>query len=552
MKLGEILREKNLISREELEKALQIQAQTGEKLGKILVEQGMITEEALLDALSEKLGIPRVKIDAYSIDPSVVNVIPLAMARRYRVIPLFKVEDTLTVAMADPLDVFLIDALRYQTGLKIQQVIATEKDIERAINKYYSVKDSIEEVIKDLKGTEEAEEKPQELSSESSEEASVIKLVNLIISQAIKDRASDIHIEPEAKRLRIRYRIDGILHEVFFPPKHLHPMIISRIKIMSDLDVSERRVPQDGRFQLKVENKNVDMRVSILPTIHGEKAVMRVLDKSQLVMGLEELGFDEDVLRQWRGIINKSQGIILITGPTGSGKTTTLYAVLREINTVEKNIVTVENPVEYELPLINQVQVNPAAGLTFASGLRSILRQDPDIIMIGEIRDLETAEIAIRSALTGHLVLSTLHTNDAPGAVTRLIDMGVEPFLVSSSLIGVLAQRLVRKICPHCKEPVSIPPEIWTRMELPGPLSGTTFYKGKGCRECKGTGYKGRTGIYELMVLNEEIQRLIVKRASDDQLQKAAKEAGMVTLREDGFKKAIRGITTLEEVLRVT
>ncbi len=555
-KLGEILIEKGLISQAQLEQALAIQRTTGERLGKILVDKKWITEEALLDALSERFGIPKVQIDAYTIDPAVVKLVPMAMAQQYKLIPLFRVQNTLTIAMADPLDIYAIDAVRYQTGYQVQEAIASEKDIEAAIKKYYSMVDSMDRMISDLELTQivelEAEEEEADFHSEdASDEASIIKLVNMILLQAIRDRASDVHLEPDDNVFRIRYRIDGMLHEISKPSLALAPMIISRIKIMADLDVSERRVPQDGRLRLRVDGREIDVRVSILPTVYGEKAVLRVLDSKNAIIELEKLGFHPQTLKRWANVIKSPEGIILITGPTGSGKTTTLYAVLNTINSIEKNIVTVENPVEYKFPLINQVQINPKVGLTFASALRSILRQDPDIIMVGEIRDVETAEIAIRSALTGHLVLSTLHTNDAPGAVHRLIDMGIEPFLVSSSLIAVMAQRLVRRICANCK----VADEKGMAMlkkagkELP---AGVTLYKGRGCRECKGTGYSGRTGIHELLIMDETLRRMVVDKLPTDEIRKYAQNHGMRTLREDGMEKVFAGITTLEEVIRVS
>ncbi len=555
-KLGEILIEKGLISQAQLEQALAIQRTTGERLGKILIDKKWITEEALLDALSERFGIPKVQIDAYTIDPAVVKLVPMAMAQQYKLIPLFRVQNTLTIAMADPLDIYAIDAVRYQTGYQVQEAIASEKDIEAAIKKYYSMVDSMDRMISDLELTQivelETEEEEADFHSEdASDEASIIKLVNMILLQAIRDRASDVHLEPDDNVFRIRYRIDGMLHEISKPSLALAPMIISRIKIMADLDVSERRVPQDGRLRLRVDGREIDVRVSILPTVYGEKAVLRVLDSKNAIIELEKLGFHPQTLKRWENVIKSPEGIILITGPTGSGKTTTLYAVLNTINSIEKNIVTVENPVEYKFPLINQVQINPKVGLTFASALRSILRQDPDIIMVGEIRDVETAEIAIRSALTGHLVLSTLHTNDAPGAVHRLIDMGIEPFLVSSSLIAVMAQRLVRRICANCKV---VDEKGMAMLEKAGEQlpAGVTLYKGRGCRECKGTGYSGRTGIHELLIMDETLRRMVVDKLPTDEIRKYAQNHGMRTLREDGMEKVFAGITTLEEVIRVS
>ncbi len=552
-RLGQILLEKNFVTEESLRKAIAIQQKTGERLGKILVEHGFVTEDDLLEALSIQLNIPSAKIDSYDIDPSVVEIVPKKIAAKHHIIPLFRVENTLTVATADPLDVYILDFLRHKTGFQIQTVLAKASDITRAIEKYYRVGDSLNEVIQGIDVDETAASDLHDTFQDDSEEgASVIKVVNLILVQAIRDRASDIHIEPDEKVLRVRYRIDGLLHEAFKLPKKFHAMVASRIKIMANLDVSEKRLPQDGRFQYQSDGKLVDLRISILPTVKGEKVVMRILDKVGFIFDMTKMGFSKKVAATWNELIHRSQGLLLITGPTGSGKTSTLYASLNEINTPDKNIITVENPVEYNFPLINQVQVNEKAGLTFAAGLRSILRQDPDVVMIGEIRDQESAEIAIRAALTGHLVLSTLHTNDAPSAVTRLIDMGVEPFLVASSLLGIMAQRLVRRICPVCKREMNLSAEEWQQMHLPEVFHGKKFYKGKGCRECHGTGYQGRLGIHELLVVDNEIRRAIVKESGDDTIREIAVQHGMDTMRVDGLRKAALGLTTLEEVLRVT
>ncbi len=552
-RLGQILFEKKFLTRENLQNALAIQKQNGEPLGQILLEKGFITEDNLLEALSIQLNIPSAKIDSYDIDPAVVEIVPKKIATKYRIIPLFRVENTLTVATADPLDVYVLDFLRHRTGYQIQTVLAKVSDIDRAIEKYYRVGDSLKEVIQDI----EVDDSPQvEMGSayqdNSKEGSSVVKVVNLILAQAIRDRASDIHIEPDEKVLRVRYRIDGLLHEAFKLPKKFHAMVASRIKIMANLDVSEKRLPQDGRFEYKSDGKTVDLRISILPTVKGEKVVMRILDKAGFILDIAKMGFSPKVAEKWNELIHRSQGLLLITGPTGSGKTSTLYASLNEINTPDKNIITVENPVEYNFPLINQVQVNEKAGLTFAAGLRSILRQDPDVVMIGEIRDQESAEIAIRAALTGHLVLSTLHTNDAPSAVTRLIDMGIEPFLVASSLLGIMGQRLVRRICAVCKQEIALSPEEQQSLRLPEKFGKTRFFKGKGCRECHGTGYQGRVGIHELLVVDPEIRRAVVKESSDEVIRDLAIRHGMDTMRVDGLRKAALGLTTVEEVLRVT
>jgi len=553
-RLGEILIEMGLISSKELEKAIQIQKKAGKRLGEILVEQGVLSQKDLLKALSLKLNIPTEKIDSYAIDPSVVEIISREIAEKHKIIPLFKVNDTLTVAMADPLDVYVVDYLRHKTGLTIQTVLASESDIQKAIDKYYRVQNYLDKVIHDIQLDDTSLEEPlQEMFDDTTEEgSSIVKVVNLILTQAIRDGGSDIHIEPDDKIMRIRYRIDGILHEAFKLPLKFHPMIISRIKIMSNLDVSEKRIPQDGRFQYKAGEKIVDLRVSILPTVKGEKVVMRILDKTGFILDLSRMGFSPMVAKAWDHLIHRPQGLILITGPTGSGKTSTLYASLNEINTPDKNIITVENPVEYNFPLINQVQVNPKTGLTFALGLRSILRQDPDVIMIGEIRDQESAEIALRSALTGHLVLSTLHTNDAPSAVTRLVDMGLEPFLVASSLLGVLAQRLARRLCHVCKTEVKISPEKIRSLGLGEEYLKKKFYQAEGCRECHHSGYSGRVGIHELLIVDDAIQRLILKNGNDSQIRETAIKNGMQTLRMDGLRKAGQGLTSIEEVLRVT
>lgn len=556
-KLGEILREKGLLSQQQIEQALAIQRTSGERFGRILVRQGWITENDLLDALSERFGIPRLRqIDAYAIDPAVVKLIPVEMAQRYTVIPLFRVDDLLTIAISDPLDVGALDAVRFHTRLNVQEVLASEAEIAAAIKKYFRGDGSLERIISSVEENMvleiEEEADLEETRIDATDEASIINFVNVILSQAIYDKASDIHCEADDKIFRIRYRIDGMLQQVTTTPLSLASMIISRIKILAELDVSEKRVPQDGRFRLKIDNREIDVRVSIIPTVNGEKAVMRLLDPRNAVLKLTDLGFSAGVLERWQQVIRKSEGIIFITGPTGSGKTTTLYSVLNTINSLSKNIITVENPVEYKLPLVNQMQVNTKAGLTFASALRAILRQDPDVILIGEVRDRETADIAVRSAMTGHLVFSTLHTNDAPGAFSRLQDMGVEPFLMSSAVLAVLAQRLVRVICPYCKEksPASLKllPEADQRHFAE---KSVMAFKGKGCRECKNSGYKGRTGIHELLIVDATIRRMLIDGESEDNIREHARRQGMLQLREDGLLKVFAGITTVEELLRV-
>lgn len=552
-KLAKKLVETGSISEAKSNHALDLHQRTGEKFENIILKNNWITEDALLEILENLLGLPSINLEKTTIDKTIIDTIPLPLAKKYRVIPIIKMGNELAVGMSDPLNVAAIDAIQYRTGCKLLISVAIDPQIEQAIEKYYSLKNTMDQVVQDLNETNVTtlEEVEKIQINEDSDESSVIKLVNLVLLQAIHDRASDIHFEPDENVFRIRCRIDGLLHEIFTPPKNLQANIISRIKIMADMDVSERRIPQDGRFSIKTTNKEVDVRASILPTVAGEKAVLRILDKASSILKLSQMGFSEKIFASWETILKKTEGIILITGPTGSGKSTTLYAVLNEINTIDKNIVTVENPVEYQLPLINQVHVNEKAGLTFASGLRSILRQDPDVIMIGEIRDRETAEIAIRAALTGHLVFSTLHTNDAPGAIARLMDMGLEPFLVESSVIAVLAQRLVRKVCPRCKTEKKLTPEEIDSLQLPEWLQLDTVFYGRGCNDCNNSGYRGRTSIHELLVMNDEIRRLIIGGASTDKIWQAARNKGMRNLKEDGLAKVEKGFTTIEEVLRV-
>ncbi|SYZ72515.1 General secretory pathway protein E [Candidatus Zixiibacteriota bacterium] len=553
-KIGNILIDQGLISESDLDAALKEQEQTGRKVGQILVERRLITEDQLIDAISERLQIPKISLEQLVIDPMVVALVPVDVARRYLLIPVFMIGRVLTVAMSEPLNIIAIDELKYLTKCDIKRVIAPPSQIAAAIDQYYSVADSMSGVI----GTYPEETKKTQPTgetvgfSEAEQESPVVKLVNLIITQAVKDKASDIHIEPDESQLRIRYRINGVMREEASPPKALQPEIISRIKVASNMDVSEKRLPQDGRLIMNIEGSAIDMRISTLPTIHGEKVVIRILDRRILSLGLEQLGFAPGLLDQWKKIIRKKEGLILITGPTSSGKTTTLYAVLQEINSREKNIITVEDPVEYSLPLINQVQTNEKAGLTFASSLRYILRQNPDIIMIGEIRDAETAAMATRSALTGHLVLSTLHTNDAPSSISRLIDMGIEKYLVASSLKAVLAQRLLRTNCPHCLEEYT-PQEIQLRMAgLDRNADDIHFKRGAGCNKCRMTGYRGQTGIYELVEIDDQISEMIIGGASDLQIRNYASGRGYRPLFQSGLDKVLKGEVCLEELLRIT
>ena len=484
-----------------------------------------------------------VDLDSYLIDEKVIELVPKSLAQRYQLIPLFKIGNTLTVAMADPHNIPALDEVGLKTGCEVEPLVSTDIQIKTAIHRYYGVRDSIKEIVSEL-----SEEGPE---PSGAEEAPAIRLLNLIMTQAIQDGASDIHLEPDRNSLRTRYRIDGVLHEVNSLPKHLQASIISRVKIMGDLDIAESRIPQDGRSQIKVEGKEIELRISTFPTIYGENIVIRILDQSIALMGLEDLGFSKDIIRHYEILIKRPHGIILVTGPTGSGKTSTLYASLNSINSLEKNIITIEDPVEYRLNLIRQTQINLKAGVTFASATRAVLRQDPDVIMVGEIRDLETAETAIRAALTGHLVFSTLHTNDAAGALTRLMDIGIEPYLISSCVAGALAQRLVRTICPKCKEHYQ--PEEKAVKDLGIAMAkDLVFYRGKGCKNCWQTGYKGRTALFELLVLNDTMQDLIMQKAPSGMITKLAGEnQGIKTLREDGIDKVLKGITTIDEVNKV-
>jgi type IV pilus assembly protein PilB len=544
-----LLIKKGIITQEQLEKAKEEMKKTGLPIEKMLEKLGFISEVDIAQVIAESMGVPFMDLTDYLIDSEVVKLIPEQTARKYKAIPLFKVGDSLTVAMVNPHDIAAIDEIIKKSKMgSIEPVLSTSDMIQRAIDQYYGVFGSTDELIDGL--TKDNLEAPEKGLVEIAEDAApVIKLVNLFIMQAVKDRASDIHIEPEEDKVRIRYRIDGVLHEVKDLPKHLQSALASRVKVMAKMDIAETRSPQDGRIQLKMENKNLDLRVSSFPTVHGENIVLRILDKSSVLLGLTELGFSSKDLNEFDKVIRRPHGIILVTGPTGSGKTTTLYAALSTINTIEKNIITIEDPVEYEIPLIRQTQVNPKAGLTFASGLRSILRQDPDIVMVGEIRDRETAEITIQASLTGHLVFSTLHTNDAASSLTRLLDMGIEPFLISSSVVAILAQRLVRVICPKCKEKYLPSDELLRSLGLP---ENTELYRGTGCMKCKDTGFAGRVGLFELLLVNNEVKNMITAKQSANEIKTVAIKSGMRTLIDDGMQKVRNGITTVEEVLRVT
>jgi len=557
-RIGNILIEQGLITPQQLEEVLKMQSAGNKKrIGEILVELGTISKEELFGVLQYIYETEYVDLSTYVIDPEVISLIPEKVALQYRLIPLSINDNELVVAMANPLDVYAIDFVRGHTKIKkIKSMLAAEDDILSAINSYYELgeyKDIIEKLGTEITFKEEEDEDLQKLEA-ISKGAPIIQLVNLLIVQGVKDRASDIHIEPNESGLLIRFRIDGMLHDNRILPNRIKAAIISRVKILAKMDIAERRLPQDGRFQVKFGIREVDLRVSTIPTVFGEKVVLRILDKSKGLIKLKSLGFLAEQLDQFKSIILKSYGIILLTGPTGSGKTTTLYAALNKVNSNEKNIITVEDPVEYKLNRVNQIQILPKIDLTFANALRSILRQDPDVIMIGEIRDTETAQIAVHAALTGHLVFSTLHTNDAASALTRLIDMGIEPFLISSSVIGVIAQRLVRVICEKCKEEYVPTEDILYGLKIKDRLNNDSkikLYRGKGCSFCKNTGYYGRTSIYELIVLDEEIKSLIVTKASSNVINELALKNGMKTLKDSGIEKALQGITTIEEVLRV-
>lgn len=561
-RIGEIILNQGLITPQQLEKALKVQSKGNKKrLGEILVEIGAISREELYEVLQYVYETEYVDLSTYVIDPEVISVIPEKTALQFKLIPISKNEDgnELVIAMANPLDVYAIDFVKDYTKIKkIKCMLAPEEDILNAISNYYELgeyEDIIEKLGTEIIFKEEEEEEDLKKLEAISKEAPIIQLVNILIVQGVKDRASDIHIEPNEVGLLIRFRIDGILYDIRTLPNKIKSAVISRVKILANMDIAERRLPQDGRFQVKFGTREVDLRVSTIPTVFGEKVVLRLLDKSKGLIMLEQLGFLPDQLTQFESIISKSYGIILLTGPTGSGKTTTLYAALNKVNSKDKNIITVEDPVEYKLNRVNQIQVKPKINLTFANTLRSILRQDPDIIMVGEIRDTETAQIAVHASLTGHLVFSTLHTNDAASALTRLIDMGVEPFLISSSVIAVIAQRLVRVICEKCKEEY-VPGEDVLRglnigEELKNNKNKFNLFRGTGCSFCKNTGYYGRTSIYELIVLDEEIKSLIVSKASSNMIKEVALRKGMKTLKESGLERAIQGITTIGEVLRV-
>jgi type IV pilus assembly protein PilB len=560
-RIADALLAEGLLTEEQLTEVLGLQKKQGGRLLKLLLEKQLVTEQDMMVCMGRCLGASPVTLAKMHVPQEVIELIPKDLAQTYKMVAVARLGRKLFVAMADPLNVLALDDLRrVRPNVQIVPLISTEKAVVDFLNNAQTqASGSIDAILKDVdvSDVELAKESGEEINLdqlvESSEEGPVIKLVNLMLVQAIKDRASDIHIEPFEKQLRLRYRVDGVLYDSTAPPKGLQSAISSRIKIMANLDIAERRLPQDGRFRIKLSGREVDLRVSVLPTVHGEKIVMRVLDKGNLSLNLESLGLPADDLERFRNAIDAPHGMILMTGPTGSGKTSTLYAVLTQLNTSDVNIVTVEDPVEYQMLGVNQVQVKPEIGLTFAGGLRSILRQDPDVVMVGEIRDSETADIAVKAALTGHLVLSTLHTNDAPGAIARLVDMGIEPFLVSSSLLMVCAQRLLRKICPHCKEAFKVPADVIDRLSLNHEeVSASTYYRGRGCSRCKDTGFLGRMAILEVLGITNALREQILHDTSAKVIKDLAIKEGLRTLRLAGLEKAKAGLTSLDEVLRVS
>ena len=560
-RLGDLLVKEGLLSSDQLLKVVAEQRKSNEPLSLILKRLGFLAEEQLLDFLSRKYGIPTINLPRIEVDPEVLKLVRKEIAQKYQVFPVRKVGKTLTLALSDPTVVLAIVDVQFATGLHVIPVLASEETIRQAIDQNYDTADDIKRLISHetaapeagLEVVERRETVDVGQAREGADEAPVIRFVNLIIGDAISKRASDIHLEPYENVFRARYRIDGVLHDTMTPPKQMEAAILSRVKIMANLDIAERRLPQDGRISVKYQNREIDLRVSSLPTIFGEKIVMRILDKTGTILDLAQLGFEEEDLDRFKQAITTPYGMILVTGPTGSGKSTTLYAAVSTINNTDINIITAEDPVEYNIPGINQVHVREDIGYGFGVALRSFLRQDPDVILVGEMRDLETAQIAIRAALTGHLVFSTLHTNDAPSTVTRLLDMGLPPFLVSSSLILVVGQRLVRRICLECREPVDVPVSALIDVGFrPEEADGVKVYVGKGCTACAQTGFRGRIAIHEVMWLTRELRDAIVRQQPADELRKIAVKAGMRTLRQSGLRKAARGITTIDEVLRVT
>jgi len=567
LRIGDLLNKAKLLTKEQLERALDEQKQSGGRLGEHLVRLGYVTEEDILDCLSQQYGVPSINLQHFEIDESIIRLIPADVARKYQFIPVSKTGATLTVAMSDPTNVFAMDDITFITGYRVEPVVASEESLREAIDKYYGTTHAIElkKVMDDLSTVEETalevldEEDEDDLDitddEAAADEAPVVRLVNLILTDALKRGASDIHVEPYEKSYRVRFRIDGVLYEIMNPPMKLKDAICSRLKILARLDIAEKRLPQDGRIKLKMKLsgklKELDYRVSTLPTLHGEKIVLRLLDKDNLMLDMTKLGFEKSSLKNFEHCITQPYGMVLVTGPTGSGKTNTLYSAISRINTPEVNIMTAEDPVEFQLPGINQVQMKESIGLNFAAALRSFLRQDPNIVLVGEIRDFETAEIAIKASLTGHLVLSTLHTNDAPSTINRLMNMGIEPFLVATSVNLIAAQRLIRRICSNCKEEEDAPLQAllnvgFSEAEAPE----IQLYSGRGCDNCNQRGYKGRVGIFEVMTITEDIRELILSGATAIELRRKALEEGMVGLRQSGLQKIRDGATTIEEVVR--
>ncbi|MDP2913166.1 MAG: ATPase, T2SS/T4P/T4SS family [Candidatus Omnitrophota bacterium] len=561
-KLTKILIDKKLIDKSGLDNAISFQKEKGGSLSDIIVNLGLISKDKLMLVLSRELGIPPINLSRYKVDPSVIKLIPKKTVKFCKILPISKIGNTLTVALADPLNIFAIDDIKALTGFKISPIITTEKDIREGIRQYYeedayAAIDKIVDNMKEDSGIKLLENPIESLQDsldilKMAQEAPVVKITDLLLAEAVNLRASDILIEPLENDLRVRYRVDGILREGRRSPKVLHNAIVSRLKVMSNLDIAERRLPQDGRFKVKLHSREVDFRISVLPSSMGEKVALRILDKAQAMLDIDRLGFDQRSLEEIKKSASRPHGMILACGPTGCGKTTTLYSVLQHINSPEKNIVTIEDPVEYLIEGINQVTVRPEIGLTFANALRSILRQDPNIIMVGEIRDFDTVDIAIKAALTGHLVLSTLHTTTATGSIIRLVNMGLEPFLITSSLILVGAQRLVRKICPNCKEPYELSEGLSEKFGIKRLADKAILYRGKGCASCMGSGYKGRVGLLEVLVLSPKIKALILEGAQEYKIMEEARHEGMRSLRENGIQNVLEGATTLDEIIRVT
>jgi type IV pilus assembly protein PilB len=566
-KLGELLIKAGKVTQAQLNEALALQRESGGRVGTNLVKLGHLTERELVESLSQHFRVPSADLSGMEIDESVLKIIPADLARKYTILPVGKTGATITVAMIDPTNVFAMDDVKFMTGYKVEPIVASETAIRMAIDRYYGSAHAIElkkvmenlteETAGDLEVLDDEEDLDLSTLEEESEQAPVVKLVNIILTDAIKRGASDIHIEPYEKDYRVRYRIDGLLYETMRPPVKLREAITSRVKIMAKLDIAEKRLPQDGRIKIKAKiegkSKDLDYRVSVLPTLFGEKIVMRLLDKDKLMLDMTKLGFEVESLRKFEAAIMKPYGMVLVTGPTGSGKTNTLYSALQRINTTEVNIMTAEDPVEFNLGGINQVQMREQIGLNFAAALRSFLRQDPNIILVGEIRDFETAEVAIKAAMTGHLVLSTLHTNDAPSSISRLMNMGIEPFLVATSVHLIVAQRLVRRICSFCKEPFEMPPPALVEVGFSEAESRTLkLFRGRGCDRCTQTGYKGRVGLYEVLEIDDELRELVLSGGSAYEIRQKAIQNGLVTLRGSGLQKIRDGMTSVEEVVRET